>query len=160
MIDYRDKFHVGMLVPDLGAAMAEMGPVLGVTWAEARHVADQAVWTPDRGLHRVELRFVYSCEGPEHVELVEGEPGSVWDGSGRPGVHHVGLWVDDVAAGVAECLDGGWQVALAHAAPGDDYGLFAYMAPPSGPLVELVSARMRPAFEAWWAAGSPHSTRG
>ena len=34
MIDYQRLFHVGVRVPDLGAAMDEIGHSMGVTWAE------------------------------------------------------------------------------------------------------------------------------
>ena len=153
MIDYQRIYHTGIRVPDLDAAMAELGPSLGVTWAEERANPAQVVWTPEDGLREVSLRFTYSCEGPQHVELLEGEPGSVWDGRDDPGVHHVGIWVDDVTAETERCLAAGWRVAAANASPEDGYGLFTYVVPPSGPIVELVAEAIKPGFEAWWAAG-------
>ncbi len=153
MIDYQRLFHVGVRTPDLDRAMVEMGATLDVTWAEVREVDAQAVWTPDRGLEEVALRFVYSCQGPQHIELLQGQPGTVWDGSDDPGVHHVGVWVDDVTAEVERSLADGWHVVAANAAPDDGYGHFAYVAPPSGMIVEVVSSVIEPAFEAWWAAG-------
>lgn len=153
MIDYQQLYHTGIRVPDLDAAMAEMGETLGVTWADVRETDGQAVWTPESGQQHVPLRYVYSCEGPQHIELLEGAPGSIWDGSDDPGVHHVGVWVDDVAAETQRCLGHGWQLAASQAAPEDGYGVFTYVVPPSGPIVELVLAAIRPAFETWWAEG-------
>lgn len=153
MIDYQRLFHTGIRVPDLDRAMDELGDQLGVTWAEARDLSAQAVWTPQDGLREVGLRFVYSCEGPQHVELLQGEPGTVWHGADDPGVHHVGIWVDDIEAETERCLSAGWQVAAAAAAPEDGYGVFVYVVPPSGPIIELVSSVIEPGFEAWWAAG-------
>lgn len=153
MIDYQRLFHTGVRVPDMDAAMAELGPALNVTWAEFREVDEMKVWTPESGVQTVPLRYVYSCEGPQHIELLESAPGSPWHCGDSPGVHHVGVWVDDVAREVAAAVDQGWTVAVAGAAPEDGCGNFAYIQPPNGMLVELVNDAVRPMFEDWWAAG-------
>ena len=153
MIDYQRLYHTGIRVPDLDAAMDEMGEALGVTWASAQVKAAQQIWTPDGGQQSVHLRFVYSCEGPQHIELLQGEPGGIWDGRDDPGVHHIGLWVDDVAAETQRCLDLGWTLAAAQSSPDDGFGAYTYVVPPSGPIVELVWSAMLPRFEAWWAGG-------
>lgn len=152
MIDYQRIFHTGVRVPSLDAAMAEIGPGLGITWAEVRE-SEQAVWTPDRGQHTVPLRYVYSCEGPQHVELLEGEPGSVWDGREDPGVHHVGVWADDVGAAVAEAVAAGWRCVAAQKPPAEGCGVFAYVQPPAGMIVEFVGSVAQPMFDQWWAEG-------
>ena len=153
MIDYQRIFHTGIRVPDLDAAMTELGESLGVTWAESREVAEMPVWTPAQGMQTVPLRYVYSCEGPQHVELLESAPGSPWHCGDNPGVHHIGLWVNDVAAQVETVLAKGWTVALAGTTPDEGYGSFAYVQPPNGMLVELVNDDILPMFEQWWAAG-------
>lgn len=157
MIDYQRIFHTGVRVPDLDAAMTELGESLGVTWAESREVAEMPVWTPTTGMQVVPLRYVYSCEGPQHVELLESAPGSPWHCGDDPGVHHIGVWVNDVAASVESVLAKGWTVALAGTAPEDGYGSFAYVQPPNGMLVEVVNDDILPMFEQWWAAGTPAS---
>jgi len=153
MINYQRIYHTGIRVPDLDSAMTEMGESLGVTWAEAREVAEMPVWTPAHGVQTVPLRYVYSCEGPQHIELLESAPGSPWHCGDTPGVHHIGVWVDDVAAEVEAVLGKGWSVALAGTTPDDGYGSFAYVQPPNGTLVELVNDDILPMFEQWWAAG-------
>ena len=97
MIDFQRLFHTGIRVTDLDKAMAELTNALGVAWARPRE-GEQPVWTPETGLRSVPLRFTYSTEGPQHLELLEGAPRSIWDADGTPGVHHVGVWVDDVVA--------------------------------------------------------------
>lgn len=154
MIDYQRLYHTGIRVPDIDAAMGEMGETLGLTWATVQHNPAQSVWTPAEGLQQVELRFVYSCQGPQHVELLQGGPGTIWDGADDPGVHHVGLWVDDVVVATERCAEAGWQVAAAAAAPEDGYGAFSYVVPPSGPIIELVWSAIRPMFEQWWRGGT------
>lgn len=153
MIDYQRLYHTGIRVPDIDEAMSEMGEALGVTWATVQQNSNQAVWTPERGLESVPLTFVYSCEGPQHLELLQGSPGSIWDGSDGGGVHHVGVWVDDVAAETQRCVDLGWRVAAAAAAPDEGYGAFSYVVPPSGPIIELVWSVLQTHFEAWWSGG-------
>ena len=97
MIDFDRLFHTGVRVPDLDKAMAELGGTLGLTWATPVEW-QQPVWTPEAGAHTFPLRFTYSCEGPMHVELLDGAPGSPWDAGATPGAHHLGVWVDDVPA--------------------------------------------------------------
>lgn len=157
MIDYQRIYHTGVRVPDLDAAMAELGPRLDLTWASVRETK-QAVWTPERGAHTMHLRYVYSCEGPQHVELLEGEKGGIWDGSEHPGAHHIGIWVDDVAGAVNSALDDGWRLAAAGRPPDEGYGVFAYVQPPSGLIVEVVDAVVQPHFDQWWADGLAAAT--
>lgn len=154
MIDYGELFHLGVLVPDLDAAMDEMGESLGLVWAEPQVIDAQSLWTPDGGLQALELKFTYSAEGPQHVELLEGPPGSFWDGREHPGAHHVGLWADDVAAETDRLISTGWSLAGAQADPGDGagYGRFSYVRPPSGLIVEFVDRTLTGFFSNWWGA--------
>lgn len=152
MVDYQQVFHVGVRVADLDAAMAELGAGLGLTWAAPAEL-DQSVWTPRHGVGSARLRFTYSVEGPQHVELVEGQAGSLWDGRTTPGVHHSGVWVDDIPAEVARLGGLGWSLVASHLPPEEHFGGFAYLAPPTGMVVELVSSSIRPLFERWWTGG-------
>ena len=93
-VDYSRCYHQGIRVPNLERAMDELGAALGVTWCEPQE-REQNVWLPDSGAAKIPLRFTYSAEGPQHIELLEGAPGSIWDGRANPGLHHVGVWSDD-----------------------------------------------------------------
>lgn len=154
MIDYQQLYHTGIRVADIEQAMTEMGETLGVTWATVQHNLAQKVWTPEKGSHAAELTYVYSCEGPQHIELLMSPAGSVWHAGDNPGVHHLGVWVDDVAAETQRCVDAGWTIAAAAASPDDGYGAFTYVVPPSGPIIELVWSAIRPRFDSWWAGGT------
>ena len=153
MVDYQQVFHSGVLVRDLTAAMTDLGESLGVEWASIRSV-EQAVWTPAVGVATVPIRFTYSVMGPQHIELVEGPAGSVWEPGEAPGVHHVGVWVDEVETEGCRLLHRGWRMVAAHRAPDAGLGMFTYVAPPSGLIVELVASAIRPQFEAWWSAAA------
>ena len=153
MIDFERLFHTGVRVPDLDKARAELGASLGLTWATPVEW-QQPVWTPEAGTRTFPLRFTYSCEGPMHVELLDGAPGSPWDAGDAPGAHHLGVWVDDVPSEVDAVVAAGWRIVAAAASPEEGFGTFAYLAPPAGLIVEVVAARAKPRFEAWWAGGS------
>jgi len=150
--DYARCYHQGIRVPDLDAAMAELGPALGLTWC-APQAGKQRVWLPGQAEATLPLRFTYSAEGPQHVELLEGPAGSIWDGREHPGLHHVGLWCDDVAGETERLLGLGWTLQLAQRPPEAGYGVFTYVQPPSGLLVELVSSAIEPMFSRWFAGG-------
>ena len=151
-VDYSRCYHQGVRVPDLDAAMDELGAALGITWCSPQ-TREQGVWLPDEGATTLPLRFTYSAEGPQHVELLEGPPGSIWDGREQPGLHHVGLWSDDVRGETDALLAAGWTLRLAQQAPEAGYGAFTYVQPPSGLLVELVWSAIKPMFDRWFAGG-------
>lgn len=151
-VDYSRCYHQGIRVADLDAAMDELGGALGITWCSPQ-TTEQRVWLPGEGTVTLPLRFTYSAEGPQHVELLEGPAGSIWDGRERPGLHHVGVWCDDVAGETQALLDAGWTLQLAQAPPEKGYGVFTYVQPPSGLLVELVWSAIEPMFARWFAGG-------
>jgi len=152
MLDFKRMFHLGALVDDLDTAMADLDDS-GVEWAVPRLIDAMPFWTPETGSDAAPLRFVYSREGPQHLELLESPPGSPWHAGGRAGLHHVGYWTDDVAAAVETALELGWKLVLANAAPEDGFGMLAYVQPACGLLVEFVSDEIRPSFEEWWREG-------
>lgn len=151
-VDYSRCYHHGVRVPDLEQAMAEIGRALGITWCEPQQ-REQQVWLPDGGATSIPLRFTYSAEGPQHVELLEGAPGSIWDGREAPGLHHIGVWSDDVVADTEAAIAAGWSLQLAQSPPDQGYGAFTYVQPPSGLIVEYVWSALRPMFDRWFAGG-------
>jgi Glyoxalase/Bleomycin resistance protein/Dioxygenase superfamily len=154
MIDYNDLFHLGVRVPDLDEAMAELGESLGVTWSEARDNPAQTLWTPTDGVQEIHLRYTYSAEGPQHIELLQGPPGSFWDGTVHPGAHHQGVWADDVTGETDRLIEMGWTLVGAQRDPAEDdgYGMFTYLQPPGGLIIELVDRAVLSYFEQWWGA--------
>lgn len=151
-VDYARCYHQGIRVPDLDVAMDELGASLGVTWC-APQQREQQVWLPGQGATSIPLRFTYSAEGPQHLELLEGAPGSIWDGRLAPGLHHVGVWSDDVGRQTQELIDAGWALLMAQQPPEQGYGVFTYVQPPSGLIVELVWSAVQPMFDRWFAGG-------
>jgi hypothetical protein len=154
MIDYSRAYHHGVLVPDIDAAMAEMGEPLGLEWCELQH-REQQVWTPENGTHGIDLRFTYSAGTGQHLELLQGAPGSIWDANVHgAGVHHIGVWSDDVGGETAALIAHGWTLRMASHPPDAGFGAFTYVQPHSGLIVELVTTAVRPMFERWYAGGA------
>jgi len=153
VLDHSRLFHIGIRVADLAAAMDEVGPRCGVTWASVQD-RPMSVWLPDEGPVVLQLALTYSIEGPVHLELMQGPVGSIWDGNDVPGAHHFGYWSDDVQADTESLIADGWTLALAANPPDEGYGRFTYVRSPSGYLVEPVTIAAKPRFERWWAGGS------
>jgi catechol 2,3-dioxygenase-like lactoylglutathione lyase family enzyme len=150
MLDYGRAFHTGVLTPDLDAAIAFYSKTLGLTFAEPYEFDALPIWTPDKGLHSVRNRFTYSIEGPMHLELQRGEPGSFYDPAPSRG-DHLGFWVADIPATVADLTANGWDVIAAGAAPEDGWGVFTYLRPDGGGMaIEIVSEDLQPVFAKWW----------
>lgn len=147
-----ETFHVGIRVPDIHAAMDDLGRGHGVTWCQLQH-RQQQIWTPSTGLIETELWFTYSKEGPVHLELLQGQPGTVWDTS-QPGIHHTGVWVENVAATTQRLLDEGWTLVGAQASPEQGFGAYSYVQSPSGLIIEPVWSAVKPMFANWWAGGN------
>jgi catechol 2,3-dioxygenase-like lactoylglutathione lyase family enzyme len=151
-MDFGELFHVGIRVPDIEKAMDELSRGSGIEWSSLQH-RQQPLWLPATGSTELDLRFTYSAAGPLHLELLQGPAGSVWAGDEVPGPHHLGYWVDDVAATTEELLQQGWSLEVASRPPEDGYGNFSYVRSTAGILVEPVASAIRPAFERWWAGG-------
>ena len=158
MLSLQDIFHVGIRVPDIHQAMEELGDSLGLTWTEVVESSGQRLWTPENGQQEVPLKFVYSREGPQHLELLEGEKGSFWDGSEDSGVHHVGIWVDDVQSETDRLISLGWDLLGSARPPEEGYASMSYLSPPSGTIVELVTSANKARFDRWYAGGAFYDT--
>jgi hypothetical protein len=114
-------------------------------------------WVPGVGYQEYELTISFSVEGPVHIELLHGSPGSYWDTSvGGAGLHHLGVWVQDVARANEDLVRQGWVVELAGKAPEAGYGAFSYTRSPAGLLVEpeVCGPGSKERFERWYAGGS------
>jgi len=93
-------FHVGMVVPALEPALAELGTLLGLTWQPTIEVdvpVHPETCGDDRGDGTVHLRFAYSNESPQ-LEVIEAAPGTPWELSEGSNLHHLGFCTDDLAA--------------------------------------------------------------
>ncbi|HZE39162.1 MAG TPA: VOC family protein [Stackebrandtia sp.] len=126
-------YHIALVVEDLDAAMADLGRTIGLEW-NAPFVGGGHL-EMDGQVVEGAPRVVFSRQGPPYLELVERVPGTVW---AETGLHHIGLWTDDIAAESANLEDRGAPLE-AHGARGDGQRtFFCYHQTASGMRVELV----------------------
>lgn len=102
-------YHVGIVVADLEPAMAQFSAASGVTWGRVQRFP--AEFASPSGTRTYDQTFVLSLEGPPYIELLVQVPDSVWE---RTGLHHLGMWSDDVAGESADLEERGcaWEAAL------------------------------------------------
>ena len=143
-----DLYHVGVVVPDVRAAMEQYSRALGFTWTEVGDtVLDVVV---DGEPRQARIAATYSRQGPPYLELVEELSGAVW-AQGALGLHHVGFWTDDLEGSVRRLDDSGFAGRVRHA-PADGPELFSYHSAAPGLWWELVSTAFRERLTARLAA--------
>ena len=153
MYDYTNRmFHIGHLVPDIDAAMLEMGAGLGLEWTEVVTREDQRVWTPEHGQQLVPLKFCYSTQGPQHVELIEGQKGTPWWFGDAENNHHAGVWAD-VPSLTTDLISRGWTLVCSQVSPDEGFGSFSYVRSPSGFLLEPVAEANMERMNRWFSGG-------
>ena len=142
--------HVAHAVDDLDAVMQELGSALGLEWATVQQremaisVAGEMASTP--------IRFTYSRGNQPHIELIEGQPDTIW--APVRGLHHIGIWTDDLAGDAMKLSESGLseEVAGVSRSGRSPFG-FTYHSSPHGLRLELVDVASRPAFDRWLAGG-------
>jgi catechol 2,3-dioxygenase-like lactoylglutathione lyase family enzyme len=142
--------HVGLAVPDIAAACADLTTVLGISWAP---VATQVVAARagEREI-RVPVSVTWSREGPPYLELLHAADGTPWASGGTRHLHHVAYWVDDVPATTKELSEAGLHVELQGIGPDGGPGDFAYLEQ-GGLRLELLDRRRERLLARWFAAG-------
>jgi catechol 2,3-dioxygenase-like lactoylglutathione lyase family enzyme len=152
MFNITDLSHVAAVVVDLDQAMYELSEAFELDWLSVQK-RTMTVRRENGEVERTELLFTYSRQGPPHLELLQGTPGSIW-GPERAGLHHIGVWADDFVADVAALEQRGMPVELTLASRDtEDPRGFTYHRSPHGLRVELVSSEARPMFDRWLAGG-------
>ncbi len=140
--------HVGIIVPELGQAMRDLSSTLGLTWASEQRRAFP-ISLRGETVER-DIQFVYSLEGPPYVELI-GANEPPW--TAQDGLHHMGVWSEDVVADLESLVAQGYQVNATGLNRKGYAGGFAYLDSPTGILLELVDQRGKESFDRWIAGG-------
>jgi catechol 2,3-dioxygenase-like lactoylglutathione lyase family enzyme len=149
-----DQYHAGIVVADPAATMAQLTDLLGYEWADQMG-GTVTVSLPD-GDRQIEMRTWYSKTTPR-LEVVQSHPGTLWTRADS-GLHHLGYWVDDVSATIAELEKRGYTFEAAGKRPdGQPYWAFLRAAAGSGaagPRLEIVSRTLQPMMERYFETGS------
>ncbi|MGP0031632.1 MAG: VOC family protein [Acidimicrobiales bacterium] len=143
-----DQFHVGIVVDDLESALADLTQLFGYRWCEPISVSTPVVFPAGDAM--VDLTFTYSTTTPR-VEVIRSVPGTLWTPVAGSGIHHLGYWSDDVPGDAALLAAQGYAAEAAGAQPGGDPS-WAYHRRFDGPRIEIVSRRLQPGLEQWWAS--------
>ncbi len=149
--DHPLMFHTGLVVDDLRGTMDDLTAAVGVQWAEPVRIEAPLLLA---GKTVVAARWiVYSTGLPHAIELIEQVSGDAFDPSdGSPRLHHLGFWVEDLAAESDRLERLGLPVRAT--GPGDTpERYFAYHSTRGGFHIELLSTARRPALEQWWGGG-------
>lgn len=138
----RPLYHVGIVVPDIGAARTTLTEQLGVSWGPVLHF--DAVEYRDGAGGDVELptTMCYSVDGP-HLELIQEVPGSIWVRNEHSNLHHLGFWSDDLAADGTDLTAAGCPLQLCGRSGDGAPVSFAYHRNDLGVRIELVDAGLR-----------------
>jgi hypothetical protein len=146
-------FHVGIVVPDVGAAQAELSAQLGVTWGPILHL-DAADYRDAAGGDLVlPTTMCYSVDGP-HLELIEEVPGSLWACNEHSNLHHIGFWSDDLVVDSADLTGAGCPLQLCGRAGDRAPVSFAYHRNGLGVRVEIVDSTLRKVMGALFQPGA------
>jgi hypothetical protein len=90
-------FQAGVIVPHLETAARELTAILGLDWLD--------VVETDMG--EGPIRVCLSQQGPPFIELIEGPPGSAWDGTKGARIDHLAYWAEDLDAAAQHAIDNG-----------------------------------------------------
>jgi hypothetical protein len=143
-------YHVGVIVPDIEAAIPAYTASTGLTWCKLQDW--QLPVLIDGEPATVRSRFTYSHQGPTLVELVEENTETIW--RVRDGLHHIGRWTADLRGDLARLEEAGLPVAMSGRSESSGKpSAFSYHLLPDGGYLELVDIRMKPAYERWMAGG-------
>ena len=145
-------FKTGFLVTDLEGAMRDFARWLGVAWTPVQQ--SKLVLETRAGREEVELRFAYSTGAAPYLELLEAQPRGYYEATAGPHLHHVGRWVDDLAAASRALAAAGLPLEAAGVdANGRSPAVFVFHRGAHGLRIELVDRAMQPGFDRWLAGG-------
>jgi hypothetical protein len=145
-------FHTGVIVDDLERAMSLWGEALGLHWAPPKTAT-----TPMRcpsGVFGREVRFVYSLEGPHHIELLEQlDPTPYLSLTGGRHIHHLGYYTTDLAGQSRRLEELGFPCELSGVTPDGQRGRATFHRNPLSPgiWIELVDGTVAADIDPWMA---------
>ncbi|HEY8527067.1 MAG TPA: VOC family protein [Acidimicrobiales bacterium] len=137
-------FHIGIATDDLAASMRDLSAAFGVTWTTP--TAGPGVLRTVDGTPQPRPTSCVSREGPLHVDLMQGEPGTLWHVTGGPRLHHLAYWTDDVAGDVARLTGEGWHLEMTEPDTDGRPARFAYLIRDDGLRLELIDRDGRDAY--------------
>jgi catechol 2,3-dioxygenase-like lactoylglutathione lyase family enzyme len=155
-------WEVGIFAHDLERSVADLARQLGLTFRDLLTARVDHIEDPDPGA--LEFRYTMSFEGPPYIEVIEAVEGSGLHDPALPdGLHHLGVWVDDLEAHHARLTTQGVRAeARAYLEePDGTRRLMTWFNDPrdlQGIRFEFLPSEFRPIVEEWLRSppGTPH----
>ena len=144
-----DCYHVGLVVPDIEASAERLSVSVGYEWTQPIEYSVDIITTT--GERQLPLRFMYSLEAP-HIELIAEVPGTPWTATRTAAAHHLGYFVDDIAAASKHLESAGFDLEAKPA--GDLASSFAYFIDSAGVRIEIVNRALFPDWPAFLKAAT------
>ena len=130
--------HIGLVVPDLEAAMAELTQLLGLRWTQPQQRPDG----------ERTLRVAFSTSEPR-IELIQGNPDGTWSTRGGARLDHMAFWIEDADATEAKVTELGLDREAGGTASWG--GRWTYVRTQAvGARIELCDARGQEPFARTW----------
>ena len=149
-----DLFEICYIVPDIEAAMDRFSRAFGYTWSP---ILEGVLPMRDAdGDSTPPFRMAVSRETPQ-IELLETQPGTALVPPAGTGLHHVGYYVDDLAAESDRLASLGFPLDRAGNADGTVPDGWVYHRMDDGTLVELVDRARKPLRDSLIAGQMPDS---
>jgi hypothetical protein len=140
-----EYFHVGIIVPDLGAARARLGELLGTEWGP---IVETDVDVRDGAGRELVLpnRVCFSTRSP-YIELIQETPGSPWVCNPHSNLHHIGFFSRALAAESDRLRAARCPLEIMGGHGKGPPGGWAYHRDALGVRIEVVDDAMRPTME-------------
>ncbi|MGH3149554.1 MAG: VOC family protein [Streptosporangiaceae bacterium] len=140
-----ELYHIGLTVPDLGAAMEQYTATFGFSWATIHESTPEVIVDGQR--RQAEIAVTYSIQGPPYLELVQERRGSIWGADGFA-LTHVGFWAEDLGAGLRALGETGLAARVHDAG---QPARFSYHPFAGGLWIELVHTSFKAQLADWIA---------
>lgn len=147
-----DIYHIGVIVPQLETAMAELTDILGLAWGPVVETGPSQMIQPGSGTKTAHsFRIAFSQDQP-HFELIEELPGTLWVCNPYSNLHHVGFWGAGLVPESSRIVGAGCPVEIMGLGPDDGVPLrMAYHRNALGVRIEVVDVKAQRAISALWA---------
>jgi len=146
-------YHIGILVPDIDAAIERYGEIYGVTFRPPIEVTSCRVVQRNGSDAPFTCRLSYSTRGPMYVELVEAQGDGLWSAANIGGIHHIGMWSEDPRHRPSNSPQTGLLGSVDVFGHRDDRIIFVRH---QGALIELVTGKLRAPLIEWTEGRAAH----
>jgi Glyoxalase/Bleomycin resistance protein/Dioxygenase superfamily len=136
-------YHIGIATNDLDASTRALTAALGLSWTNPN--AGDTLMHDVEGRAQMQPVSRSSREGPVHVDLIKGWPGTLWEAT-APVIHHVAYRTDDLPGDILQLEAAGWRLEITMADPDGRPSVFGYVVREDGMRLELVESAIYEAY--------------